>query len=71
VVALIWSQPTHNASDTPYWVVAEPNLNIVAEFSFDETPGVGIRGLWEADDGVESPVGSGVPDRAQVWFVKN
>ncbi|KAJ7916359.1 hypothetical protein B0H13DRAFT_2449389 [Mycena leptocephala] len=70
-VSRLFSIPTHNASDTPYWVVPEPNLNIVAEFSFDETPGVGIRGLWEADDGVESPVGGGVPDRAQVWFVKN
>lgn len=43
----------------------------MGEFSFEEgNIGVGIQGFWGAGDGVKSPQGDSVKDRAEVWFAK-
>ncbi|KAJ7914440.1 beta-lactamase/transpeptidase-like protein [Mycena leptocephala] len=67
----LFSIPTGNSSDIPYWVQSETHPSFVGEFSFEEgNIGVGIRGFWGAGDGVKSPQGDSVKDRAEVWFAK-
>ncbi|KAF8183036.1 beta-lactamase/transpeptidase-like protein [Mycena galopus ATCC 62051] len=66
----VFSIPTGNSSDKPYWVQSDTHPNFVAEFSFDGKAGIGIRGFWGAGNGVESPHGDSVKDRAEVWFEK-
>jgi hypothetical protein len=42
-----------------------------AEFSYDGgIVGLGLRGLWGAGVGVQSPDGETVKDRAEVWLEK-
>ncbi|KAJ7814921.1 beta-lactamase/transpeptidase-like protein [Mycena olivaceomarginata] len=69
-VTTVLSIPTGNSSDKPYWVQKNSHPNFVAEFSFEGTVGVGLRGLWGPGEGVESPRGESVEDRAEVWFAK-
>ncbi|KAJ7243609.1 beta-lactamase/transpeptidase-like protein [Mycena haematopus] len=66
----VFSIPTGNASDKPYWVQSDSHPNFMAEFSFDGKAGVGIRGFWGAGSGVESPSGESIQERAEVWFEK-
>ncbi|KAF7305423.1 Beta-lactamase class penicillin binding protein [Mycena chlorophos] len=68
------SKPTGDAS-TPYWVSiqAAPGI-LLAEFSragdAEDNGGIGIgmRGIWGAGDGVPSPRGESVKERAEIWF---
>ncbi|KAK7042563.1 beta-lactamase class penicillin binding protein [Favolaschia claudopus] len=71
-VTAIFSIPTANASDKPYWVQTQSDPSLVAEFALDdsEKASVGLRGFWGAGEGVESPEGDSVKDRAEVWFEK-
>ncbi|KAJ6569266.1 beta-lactamase/transpeptidase-like protein [Mycena capillaripes] len=74
------SVPTHNSTDKPYWVRTHRDLsspgalgvdpNLFAEFSWDGTLGIGMRGLWIAGEGVNGPDGDTVKTRAEVWFAK-
>jgi len=65
------SIPTGDSKDKPYWVRTLTDPNLVAEFSYDDgILGIGIRGLWGAGEGVDSPEGDTVKERAEVWFEK-
>ncbi|KAJ7144406.1 beta-lactamase/transpeptidase-like protein [Mycena epipterygia] len=67
-VSEVFSIPTGNSSDKPYWVSTDMALpSFEAEFSSD---GVGLRGLWGAGDGVQSPTGDTIKARSEVWFRK-
>ncbi|KAJ7639711.1 beta-lactamase/transpeptidase-like protein [Mycena polygramma] len=67
----LFSIPTGNSSEKPYWVQSETHPGFVAEFSSSFFhAGIGIRGFWGAGEGVESPQGHSVRDRAEVWFEK-
>ncbi|KAJ7766340.1 beta-lactamase/transpeptidase-like protein [Mycena maculata] len=70
-LSAISSMPTGNSSDRPYWVSVESSPSLVAEFGYDGILGVGMRGgMWGAGDGVDSPAGKSVKERAEVWFEK-
>ncbi|KAJ7301557.1 hypothetical protein DFH08DRAFT_724166, partial [Mycena albidolilacea] len=67
------SIPTENSSDKPYWVQSETYPDFVAEFSLEDRKsriGVGLQGFWGAGEGIKSPRGESVKDRAEVWFEK-
>ncbi|KAJ7144411.1 beta-lactamase/transpeptidase-like protein [Mycena epipterygia] len=67
-VSEVFSIPTENSSDKPYWVSTDMALpSFEAEFSSD---GVGLRGLWGAGNGVQSPTGDTIKARSEVWFWK-
>ncbi|KAF7366888.1 Beta-lactamase class penicillin binding protein [Mycena sanguinolenta] len=66
----VFSIPTGNSSDKPYWVQSDTNPDLTAEFSFDGKAGVGVRGFWGAGAGVQSPRGDSAQERAEVWFEK-
>ncbi|KAJ7450830.1 hypothetical protein FB451DRAFT_1051874, partial [Mycena latifolia] len=46
----LFSTPTGNSSERPYWVTVDSKPSFVAEFSCGGTLGVGLRGLWGAGD---------------------
>ncbi|KAJ7059265.1 beta-lactamase/transpeptidase-like protein [Mycena amicta] len=65
------SKPTGNSSQ-PFWVAeqAAPGM-LQAEWAYDGGAlGVAMRGVWGAGEGVKSPVGESVKDRAEIWFEK-
>ncbi|KAJ6552199.1 beta-lactamase/transpeptidase-like protein [Mycena vulgaris] len=64
------SIPTRNSSDKAYWVSRETDPSLVAEFSYEGILGVGLRGIWGAGDGVPSPTGETVKERAEIWLEK-
>ncbi|KAJ7111488.1 beta-lactamase/transpeptidase-like protein [Mycena epipterygia] len=65
------SIPTGNSSEKPYWVSTEADPSLIAEFSeSDGVLGFGLRGLWGAGSGVQSPKGDTVKDRAEAWLEK-
>ncbi|KAJ7144405.1 beta-lactamase/transpeptidase-like protein [Mycena epipterygia] len=67
-VSGLFSIPTKNSSDKPYWVSTDIALpSFEAEFSSD---GVGLRGLWRLGDGVQSPTGDTIKAKSEVWFSK-
>ncbi|KAJ7163474.1 beta-lactamase/transpeptidase-like protein [Mycena crocata] len=61
---------TANSSDRPFWVRVATDPSLVAEFYLDGTLGIGFRGLWGAAEGVQSPQGNTVKERAEIWFEK-
>ncbi|KAJ7742566.1 beta-lactamase/transpeptidase-like protein [Mycena metata] len=62
--------PTENTSDSKPWVQVETHPGFVGEFAVEGKLGVGLRGLWGASAGVQSPMGESVKERAEVWFEK-
>lgn len=66
-------QPTGNASE-PFWVypgVNSSNFGAIAELATEGGQlGLGLFGIWGPGDGVESPKGLTVHERAEVWFNK-
>ncbi|KAJ6588140.1 beta-lactamase/transpeptidase-like protein [Mycena capillaripes] len=69
-VSGLFSIPTGNSSDVPYWVQSLTEPGFLAEFSVEGKLGVGIRGFWGPGDGVKSPQGDSAKARAEVWFEK-
>ncbi|KAJ7118454.1 hypothetical protein C8R43DRAFT_97218 [Mycena crocata] len=65
------SLATGNSSDAPFWVKVATNPSFVAEFSYDGNLGIGFRGFWGAGEGVQSPRGNTVKERAELWFEKS
>ncbi|KAJ7206487.1 hypothetical protein GGX14DRAFT_367207, partial [Mycena pura] len=57
---------TGDSADKPPWVATESNPALVAEFASDgDTFGVGMRGgIWGPGEGVKSPQGQTVRERA-------
>ncbi|KAJ7038058.1 beta-lactamase/transpeptidase-like protein [Mycena alexandri] len=66
----LYSVPTRNSSDKPFWVNTISDPGFVAEFASEEKFGFGVRGFWGAGADVESPSGASVKDRAEAWFEK-
>ncbi|KAF8884172.1 beta-lactamase/transpeptidase-like protein [Infundibulicybe gibba] len=68
-ISALQSVPTGNASE-PFWMYVADDQG-VGEFARDSPAGrvgLGVTGVWGAGDGVPSPLGNTVHERAEVWF---
>ncbi|KAG6840030.1 hypothetical protein C0991_009475 [Blastosporella zonata] len=74
-LTVLRSVPTNHVSE-PYWTMGgDPfyaNPDAYTEFSASgRKVGLSINGLWGAGNGIPSPQGKTVRDRAEVWFEKS